>query len=272
MKKTALIFLSIAVLNGMADEKEEFKKRYHKEGDIKSLTIQKGKIDVEVLQDLKKANTEDEDTKKLLNSRDYEKEANKDIDMVSKKLKSQELKDDVINNKRYIINDDNLPYKKSIEKYTNHKVQDVLKKVEEQKTDKESDERIYVFISSSLQKSLIQNYFKKLQNVNKEVVFILRGTIGGVKEIMPTMKWISEMLTKEDGSRYSFDVYIDPDKTIKHNIEAVPAVLYTFDKEDFIVYGGVDVQSAIEKINRSIKSKFLEDVVTRLKKPLTSIN
>ena len=62
----------------------------------------------------------------------------------------------------------------------------------------ENDEKIFIIISSSIPKHILQNYFEMLQNVNTDVTFVLRGTINGIKEIKPTLNWIQEILTKKD--------------------------------------------------------------------------
>lgn len=135
-----------------------------------------------------------------------------------------------------------------------------------------SNERIFIIISSSIPKHILKNYFDSLQSVNTDVTFVLRGTIGGVKKIMPTLNWIQDVLKKDENSRYEYNIIIEPRIVSKYNIEKVPAVLYvnnynpsyletSKDEKHYIYYGTVDIDYALEKINLDAKSEGLKKVL-----------
>lgn len=114
-----------------------------------------------------------------------------------------------------------------------------------------------------------------LQKVNTDITFVLRGTIGGIKEIKPTLEWMQDVLTKNDNTRYEYNVVIEPRIVSKYNIEQVPAVLYvknynptytekSTDEEHYIYYGAVDIDYALEKINGDVKSLGIERILGKI--------
>ena len=97
------------------------------------------------------------------------------------------------------------------------------------------DERIYLFISSSLPMQTIHNYVvsvAKMDDPNIKVV--IRGFVNGMKEIGPTIAFISDAISRDsscDSSRQECPVYpvnisVDPQLFRKHNITKVPAVVF----------------------------------------------
>ena len=114
-----------------------------------------------------------------------------------------------------------------------------------------------------------------LQKVNTDVTFVLRGTIGGIKEIKPTLEWIQEILTKSDNSRYEYNIMIEPRVVSKYKVEQTPAVLYvknynpsyieeSTDEEHYIYYGAVDIDYALKKINGDVKSLGIEKILGKM--------
>lgn len=114
-----------------------------------------------------------------------------------------------------------------------------------------------------------------LQNVNSDVTFILRGTIGGVKKIKPTLDWIQEILIKNNSTKYEYNVLIEPRIVNKYKIEKLPAVLYIKDynpsyteestnEEYYIYYGAVDINYALKKINDNAKSLGIKKLLLSL--------
>lgn len=264
MNKITLLFSLVLVLMVSADEKKEFSDRYLSDRyDVSDINISKKDLNVEELQNIKKTVKEPQkEVKDGIRRAKSNKEFQKEVKDIRANIKSKEFQKSVYENKKYLINDKELGYRDSIKKYTKVNVQKILDKTVEQldQNQNTTDEKVYIFISSSLNKSLIQNYFKRLENVNTEVTFILRGLVGGAKKVMPTMLWIKDILTKKDGTSYAFDIWIDPEKTLKHKIDRVPAILYTNDGEDFIAYGGVDVGFAIKKISLDTNAIFLKNL------------
>ena len=94
------------------------------------------------------------------------------------------------------------------------------------------DERVYVFISSSMPEDTIRAYAKDLEKLGKHVSLVIRGAIGGLKYIRPTAEWSTRILKKNpycEGECETFKtkIIIDPFLFRKYSINRVPAVVYT---------------------------------------------
>ena len=93
-------------------------------------------------------------------------------------------------------------------------------------------ERIYVFVSSSLPSEVVRAYVKDASLLgSRQVIFVLRGGIGGLKFMRPTVEWIYNVVKKDDCFGEKCSVYpvrfqIDPFLFRRFKIEKVPAVVY----------------------------------------------
>lgn len=93
------------------------------------------------------------------------------------------------------------------------------------------DERIYIFISSSMPEQTIRNYIRDAGKIGNNIYLVLRGAIGGIKQIMPTAVWANNLLKKNplcEGQceMYGVKILIDPFLYRKYEITKVPAVVY----------------------------------------------
>lgn len=93
------------------------------------------------------------------------------------------------------------------------------------------DERIYIFISSSMPEMTIRNYIRDASKIGNNIYLILRGGIGGIKQIMPTVVWANSLLKKNSlcesqCEMYGVKILIDPFLFRKYGITKVPAVVY----------------------------------------------
>lgn len=93
------------------------------------------------------------------------------------------------------------------------------------------DERVYIFISSSMPELTIRNYVKEASRIGKNIYLVLRGGIGGIRQLMPTVIWANELLKKNPYCEGQCDMYgvkilIDPFLFKKYSIQKVPAVVY----------------------------------------------
>lgn len=97
------------------------------------------------------------------------------------------------------------------------------------------NERIYIFISSSMPMETLRNYVRdvaKLKDPN--VRLVMRGLVGGVTHITPTMRFISDITRKDTAcdpeksrcQRYAAGVNVDPLLFRKYGIDRVPAIVY----------------------------------------------
>jgi type-F conjugative transfer system pilin assembly protein TrbC len=203
---------------------------------------------------------------------------------IDSKVKSKDFQKKIIENENYLLYDKKINWQQHLGQYKN-RTNTALEQLKNKGTVSseissnqflEHNEKLFIVISSSIPKHILKNYFEMLQNVNTDVTFLLRGTIGGVKKIKPTLDWIQEVLTKNDNTRYEYNVVIEPRIVDKYKIEKVPAVLYvknynpsysekTTDEKHYIYYGAVDIDYALEKINVEVNSLGIKKLILNLK-------
>jgi type-F conjugative transfer system pilin assembly protein TrbC len=202
---------------------------------------------------------------------------------IDNNVKSKVFQNKIIENENYLLYDKKINWQQHLGQYKN-RTNIALEQLKEKGTVSselstnqflESNEKLFIVISSSIPKHILKNYFEMLQNVNTDVTFVLRGTIGGVKKIKPTLDWMQEVLTKSDNTRYEYNVVIEPRIVNKYKIERLPAVLYvknynpsyteeSTDEKHYIYYGAVDVDYALGKINGDIKSSGIKKILDKI--------
>ena len=202
---------------------------------------------------------------------------------IDSKVKSKDFQKEIIENENYLLYDKKINWQQHLGQYKN-RTNTALEQLKDKGTVSseissnqflEHNEKIFIIISSSIPKHILKNYFETLQKVNTDVTFVLRGTIDGVKKIKPTLDWIQEILTKNDNTRYEYNIIIEPRIVSKYNIKQVPAVLYvknynpsyteeSTDEEHYIYYGAVDIDYALEKINDDVKSFGINKVLGKI--------
>ena len=100
------------------------------------------------------------------------------------------------------------------------------------------NERIYLFVSSSVPISTLRNYARDLDRLGDPNVFmVLQGFVGGMKRVKPTMDFVRKIITedadcdiqKNKCSVYKVNVKIDPLLFRKYGITRVPAAVYVPD-------------------------------------------
>lgn len=96
------------------------------------------------------------------------------------------------------------------------------------------DERIYLFISSSIPETTLKNYLRDLDRLrDPNIIVVMRGFIGGAKYMLPTTQWIEGLLNKQttcsqqNCPRYQAEIIIDPMLFTQYGIDSVPAMVYT---------------------------------------------
>ena len=160
-----------------------------------------------------------------------------------------------------------------------------------EKTLLRDDERIYLFISSSIPVETLRNYavsIDRLEGVN--IPMVLRGFVDGMTEIKPTLEFVRDIILKDrdcrgvDCETHDVEVMIDPLLFRRYGIESVPAIVYARGvnvtdafasegleesvgvQEYYILYGDSSLDHLIERINRTVKSKTLGCLVHRLRR------
>ena len=143
--------------------------------------------------------------------------------------------------------------------------------------------KIYLFVSSSVPLTTLRNYAAMIDRARTgHIIMVLRGFIGGMKKIRPTMEFIGEILkkdpscnlTKEKCDSYQVNVQIDPHLFQRFGIEDVPALTYlpTIESdaeekqaEPIIINGDAGLDYLLERINREAKSADLNVLITALR-------
>jgi len=159
-------------------------------------------------------------------------------------------------------------------------------------------ERVYVFISSSMPMETLRNYAISIDKGNDpNVVMVMRGLIGGISKLIPTMEFIGRFLIKDSAclarsvqsggalecDTYGAEVLIDPMLFSRYDIGVVPAVVYAtgvkpYDPEGSegfegntqvgaskTVFGDAALDAVIETIADNTKSKSLEVLVKKMR-------
>ena len=154
------------------------------------------------------------------------------------------------------------------------------------------DERIYVFVSSSMPLETIRNYAADLDRLrDPNVTMVMRGFVHGIKRIRPTLKFLEKVLVKDPDcdltstrcDTFRATVSIDPLLFRGYAINRVPAIVYVRGlsvvdadlsegirdnaplAEAYLVSGDVPLDYALDKIHSECPSPQLEAVVKELR-------
>lgn len=154
------------------------------------------------------------------------------------------------------------------------------------------NERIYIFISSSVPLSTLRNYAADIDKLSGHNVFmVMRGMKDGMRYIKPTVEFVSSILkkdkscdmTKEECAAYNAEVQIDPMLFRRYGITQVPAIVYAtgvniidiqgsegMDENAkvgnfYVIYGDAALDYALERINESAKSQNLDRIIKSLR-------
>ncbi|MBW1731927.1 MAG: hypothetical protein JRJ75_13735 [Deltaproteobacteria bacterium] len=155
-----------------------------------------------------------------------------------------------------------------------------------------ADERIYVFISSSMPLETIRNYAADLDRLrDPNITMVMRGFVNGIKRIRPTLKFLEKVLVRDPDCDFTSTrcdafratVNIDPLLFRRYNVTAVPAIVYVRGlrlidaglsegirdnasvAEAYMVSGDVPLDYALDKIHSKSHSPELEAVVKELR-------
>jgi len=148
------------------------------------------------------------------------------------------------------------------------------------------DERIYVFISSSVPKETLKNYASSIDRLkDSRIIMVLRGCIGGCSKLMPTAHFVQSIVAPSEKEQLHVEVQIDPNLFRLHDIGIVPAVVFAsgvrLDVDEgsegdlthiqsapssYAVFGDVSLDYSIEKINARVSNHRLKAIVAELRR------
>ena len=149
----------------------------------------------------------------------------------------------------------------------------------------DTEDRIIIFVSSSMPLTTLRNYARDLQKVSGLMVF--RGMLGGMRTIAPTLKLIASILRinpaceRQRCAMRKTALVIDPILFREHAIARVPAAVFVEDmaltpycerfdeqavpeKARHIVYGDVSLKSLAEELRRLSNTKRLDPLIRSL--------
>jgi conjugal transfer pilus assembly protein TrbC len=155
-----------------------------------------------------------------------------------------------------------------------------------------ADERIYLFVSSSMPMSTLKSYASDLDKLrDPNIIMVMRGFVNGVKYMKPTLVFISEIQTKdincdpmqEKCEAYHVDVFIDPMLFSQYSIQSVPAIVYARGvhssesqtdqnisqnkaSEVYTVSGDVSFEHALDVISKASKSSQIDNILKKLRR------
>ena len=153
------------------------------------------------------------------------------------------------------------------------------------------DERVYVFISSSMPLETIRTYAAAIGRYNdpKKMVLVMRGFIGGMQKIGPTTNFIADVLkekstcdftSSEQCQMVNANVQVDPILFRRYGIKEVPATVYAKgvrvnnpDQSEgnddvavssfWTVYGDASLEYNLDRIRQESGSDSLQGLLAR---------
>ena len=155
-------------------------------------------------------------------------------------------------------------------------------------------ERIYIFVSSSMPLETIRAYVADIDSLRDEnIIFVMRGFIGGMKHIRPTIDFTGKALVKDKScdlskgicETYNVNFEVDPLLFRKYGITRVPAFVYVprlevMDRErsegssenvnvsDFyVLYGDAAFEYILDTFYKETKSQSLSSLKSSFSHP-----
>ena len=153
------------------------------------------------------------------------------------------------------------------------------------------DERIYIFVSSSVPKDTLRNYARDIDRLGQpRMSIVMRGFVGGMTKVRPTLEFLRGVLFKDENcdsdkcEAYRAPVLVDPLLFRRYGIEAVPAIVYARGvkgvdstvsegvkeevetKEHYILYGDAVLDGALEILNSVARVRSLDCLVWKLRR------
>lgn len=148
-----------------------------------------------------------------------------------------------------------------------------------------AEDRLVIFVSSSMPLTTLRNYAKDLDEING--LMVMRGMIGGMKTMGPTLSHIAKVLridpncTGGNCAMRTTNFVIDPVLFRENGISQVPAAVFVEDmplepycerfeedsvppKARYVVYGDVSAKHMAGELFRMSKSKPLERLLKEM--------
>ena len=149
------------------------------------------------------------------------------------------------------------------------------------------DERIYLFISSSMPLATLRNYASAIDQLQSGgVSIVMNGLIGDISDIKPTLSFIKDILMIDPACQgsackaFQISIEIDPLLFRLYNITTVPSVVYATgvstdpaqsegknsSANGYKISGDVSFEHALEQIEAKSKSPGIRSLLKHLQK------
>ena len=139
-----------------------------------------------------------------------------------------------------------------------------------------ADEKVYLFISSSIPDETVHAYIVNLDKVaDPNVSLVMRGLVGGIakERAKKGQSYFSRIMKKEldcprtqtPCERYKVPILLESSLFTKYGITGVPAVAYEHDDNSFLIQGDAGLDYLLEKINREAKSTGLASLIKKIR-------
>ena len=139
-----------------------------------------------------------------------------------------------------------------------------------------ANEKVYLFISSSIPDETVHAYIVNLDKVaDPNVSLVMRGLVGGIakERAKKGQSYFSRIMKKEldcprtqtPCERYKVPILLESSLFTKYGITRVPAVAYEHDDNSFLIQGDAGLDYLLEKINREAKSTGLASLIKKIR-------
>ena len=149
-------------------------------------------------------------------------------------------------------------------------------------------ERVYIFVSSSMPLQTIRNYASSVARLgDPRIVMVMRGFIGGMIKIQPTIRFVADVLKKDalcspaenECAMLPANLVVDPLLYRRYAIEMVPAVVFakgvkaenpglsegdiknTDVTDSYTVYGDASLEYILQVIGRESGTSSLKELL-----------
>jgi len=151
-------------------------------------------------------------------------------------------------------------------------------KAEAKGTSPTGQEKIFLFISSSVPDETVHAYIAAIARITEPAItLIMRGVVGGLTS-RKGIQYFSRILKKDLSCRdektrksqkrcprYQVPIAIAADLFGQYGISQVPAVVYTDAKSSFRIQGDMALEYLLERINREAQSATLEKLIRKIR-------
>jgi hypothetical protein len=139
-----------------------------------------------------------------------------------------------------------------------------------------ADEKVYLFISSSIPDETVHAYIVDLDKVaDPNISLVMRGLVGGIAKarVKKGQSYFSRIMKKEldcprtqtPCERYKVPILLESSLFTRYGITRVPAVAYEHDDNSFLIQGDAGLDYLLEKINREAKSTGLASLIKKIR-------